>query len=148
MEMAKEESRSVVDPSYQYETLRIRGKDGKLRYIRGTDDAVARALTLHSVVNGKDLTSVARANKVDLLAEYPNPGQLRMALGNKLRPMVNRGEAVTIGDVVVKSLEQKVPLPIEPTTAAATARRTAKKTTTTKVVRRKVARVAPSADAA
>lgn len=100
---------STIDTSqYNYVTLRLRGKDGKLHYVRGNNDAVFRAMALHTIINGKEAMQVARANKLDI-KEHTNTGQERMAIGNMLRRLV-KSQPVTIGDVIVKDVNQKQPV--------------------------------------
>lgn len=109
----KSKDSTTIDTSgYDYETLRIRGKDGTLHYLKSNGDAVALAMAMHTVINGKEAAQVARANKLEL-GSYSNVGQERMAIGNKLRALVNAGTPVTIGDIVVKKLDQRVALPVE-----------------------------------
>lgn len=111
--MAKtEKTGSIMGEGYNYDTLRVRDKEGKLHYVRGNHDALTKALALHMIVNGKDIMTVAKANKLEL-AEYTNPGQLRMAVGNKLRAILNRGEPVVVGTITLKSLNDRVDLPTE-----------------------------------
>src|SRR5262245_43830685 len=104
---------SIVDRSrYTYPTLRVRGHDNKLYYIRGVDDAVTRAMALHSIVAGLDLNDIAVENNLEM-GQYSNMGQFRMALGNKLRARVKRGEPVVIGGINIPSLDTVVDLPAE-----------------------------------
>lgn len=112
--MAKKAKGTVIDTSaYKYEALRIRGKDGKLHYVRGNGDAVVRALALHCIVNGKSIDQVIKANKLET-ANHANAGQLRMAVGGQLRGLIRNGTPVVIGDVTLKSLDQNVKLAEEP----------------------------------
>lgn len=116
-------SKSIVDRNkYSYPTIKTRGADGKAAYVRGVDDAVTRAMALHSIVNGKDLGEIAVANNMEM-GEYSNMGQFRMALGNKLRAALKRGEAVIIGDFTINALDNviELPEPLEPQPRAAPA---------------------------
>lgn len=100
---------STIDTSqYDYVTLRLRGKDGKLHYVRGNNDAIFRAMALHTIINGKEAAQIARANKLEI-KQHTNPGQERMAIGNMLRRLV-KSQPVTIGDVIVKDATQKQPV--------------------------------------
>jgi hypothetical protein len=137
---------TVIDASeYGYKTLRLRGKDGKLYYMKSNGDAVARALALHTIVNGKDVQQVVRANKIEL-GKHTNVGQERMALGNSLRAMVKNGEPVTIGTVTVKTLKQSVALP-EEKEGAKPAKKAKKATKKSKVSRRKAVTTMADAEA-
>lgn len=110
MAKAATNSTSTIDTSaYDYITLRLRGKDGKLHYVRGNNDAIFRAMAQHTIINGKDASQIVRANKLDI-KEHTNPGQERMAIGNMLRRLVRAGQPVTIGDVIVKAADQKQPV--------------------------------------
>jgi len=110
--MAKSSTNSnsnTIDTSgYNYGTLRLRGKDGKLHYVRGNGDAIYRAMALHTIINGKDAMQVARVNKLEI-KQHTNSGQTRMAIGNMLRRVV-KSQPVTIGDVIIKDLNQKQPV--------------------------------------
>ncbi len=106
-----------IAADYDYETTKIRGKDGKVRSSRGANDAVARAMLLHTA-NGGDIVTVINANKLGermaphLKKKGPKaPGLVRMCLGVMLRAMVRNGTPVRIGKVVVDKLDQKVDLP-------------------------------------
>lgn len=104
---------AVIDTSaYPYKTIRVRGKDGKLHYIRSNGDSVVKALTLHTIVNGKPIEQVVRANKL-ILSDFTNSGQLRMAVGTRLRTLIRSGTPVVVGDITLKSLDQKVALVVE-----------------------------------
>lgn len=98
---------------YNYATLTTKDKDGKTRHSKGNGDAVQKALLVY-VAAGGDLAKVVKANglqdKLDQ-AKYDNMGLFRMSLGNSLRGLVRNGTHVTIGDVVVKSLDQRVAVP-------------------------------------
>jgi len=131
---------TTIDASkYEYSKARIRDSRGNARTVVSNGDAVANALTL-LLTQGKTLESVVRANKLPMdRQDYVNNGQFRMAIGNSLRGRVRRGEAVTIGDLTIKSLEQRVNVPIEadapaavkkaaPKAAKKAAKKTAKKT--------------------
>lgn len=112
--MVKKKSESVVDLSrYDYTRTRIRDTSGKVRHSTGVDDAVARALLIHTAGGGK-LGTVIRDN--GLTAKYKgredsNPGLLRMSVGGSLRALVNAGTPVKIGAITVKTLKQTVALP-------------------------------------
>jgi hypothetical protein len=123
---AKKKDTTTIDASaYDYGSVRLRDKEGKLHKVKGNGDAVFRAMALHTVVNGKTLESVAKANKLEL-KQYVNVGQLRMAIGSMLRGLVKNGTPVDIGGVTVKSLEQKVALPEEKEGAKPAAKKAAK----------------------
>lgn len=112
--MKKLKDAVTIDASaYDYEKTKIRNKDGSLRHSLSKNDAVARALLVFTAGGGK-IMKVARDNGVaDKFKgrEDGNQGLLRMAVGNSLRGLVRNGTHVTIGDIVVKSLEQRVAVP-------------------------------------
>lgn len=100
-----------------YTKARIVGGDGKVRHSKSNDDAVARAMLVHLAAHGTSdevFAKIVKANglgdKLDP-AEYKSAGLFRMTLGNSLRALVRGGTPVVIGDVTVKSLEQRVALP-------------------------------------
>lgn len=106
--MAKE--KAIIDVSeYGYKTYRVRDRRGALRHVRGNGDALFRAITLHTIVQGKSLDTVARANKLKLSASYPNQGQRTMTINGQLRRLVLAGTPVVVGDYIIKSLDQKQP---------------------------------------
>lgn len=109
--MAKVKETTTIDASaYGYEKTRVVGKDGKTKSSVGNGDAVQRALLKFTAAGG-DIGKVIRANKLPQdPAQYDNQGLLRMSVGNSLRARVKKGEHVIIGDVTVKSLEQRVAL--------------------------------------
>lgn len=109
--MARKKETATIDASgYDYGTVKVKDKSGKTRASTGNGDAVQRAMLRH-VAAGKTLEQVIRANKLTQEpAKYDNQGLLRMSVGNSLRAMVRRGEHVVIGDVTIKSLEQRVAL--------------------------------------
>lgn len=112
---AESERAGFIDPSRYTRTTFTDPKTGKPRHSAGNGDAVATAL-LH--VPNEKLDTVARKNGIEGFVgkEFVNPGQRRMALGNRLRAAVRRceakeGEPVTIGEHEIKKLDQRVPLP-------------------------------------
>lgn len=109
--MARKDKAPNIDTgSYDYGVTRVEGKGGKTVRSIGNGDAVQRAL-LKFYAAGKDIGQVIRANKLKQdPAQYDNAGLLRMSVGNSLRALVRNGTHVTIGDVTVKSLEQRVAL--------------------------------------
>lgn len=109
----KAEGASVIDTDkFSYETTKVRGKDGKIKHSKNNGDAIAKAFTVF-LATGKDIMQVVRANKLTerLKGRDVNSGLFRMTLGVILRGMVRKGEHVQIGDVTVKSLEQRVAVP-------------------------------------
>lgn len=115
--MAKaEKTGDVIDrEKYSYGRTRVKGEDGKVRTSTGNGDAVARAML--TVPLGEDaMKKVIKVNGLnDKLGKHIgigsgiNPGQLRMIVGNALRAIVRKGEqSVTIGEIVVKKLDQNV----------------------------------------
>lgn len=145
------EGASVVDTSkFEYDTIKVRGADGKVKHSKGNGDAIARAFLVFSTT-GKDIMQVVRANKLAerLKGRDVNAGLFRMTLGVMLRAMVRRGEHVTIGDVVVKSLEQRVAVPeVKAKEAAPARKRAAKKTAAPKKERKARKPRAPKAEEA
>jgi hypothetical protein len=96
-----------------YARTKIIGSDGKARHSASNGDALARALLIY-VAGGGDLTKLAKVNGLQdriSVETLSNQGLARMTLGNMLRALVKRGEPVTVGDLTVKSLDQKVMLP-------------------------------------
>lgn len=105
---AAPESKGIVDrEKYQYDKVKLRGKDGKLRQSVGNGDAVATAML------GMSHADVKRAAKENGLKikESGNPGTYRMTVGQSLRARVRRGEPVTVAGVVIKKLDQRVKMP-------------------------------------
>lgn len=114
--MAKTKSASIA-AEYEYDTTKIRGKDGKVRSSRGNGDAVAKAMLLF-LSGGGEITTVINANKLqDRMAPHMKkkgpkaPGLQRMTLGVMLRALVRNGTPVKIGKELVEKLSQKVDLP-------------------------------------
>jgi len=103
---------SVINADeYDYKRTKVRGKDGALHYSRNNGDAIAKAFQLLKV-QGKDMASVARDNKLGIKRDdYKNQGQFAMAISNRIRAKVKRGEAVRVGSVTVNSLKQRVDVP-------------------------------------
>jgi len=114
--VAKKETVSIAT-EYEYETTKIRGKDGKVRSSRGNGDAVAKAMLLFTA-GGGEITTVINANKLQermaphLKKKGPKaPGLVRMCLGVMLRALVRNGTPVKIGRETIEKLTQKVDLP-------------------------------------
>lgn len=108
----KAETTSIDMSDRSYRRVRVIGKDGKARHSAHNDDAVARAMLTFSAAGGK-LDTLIKAN--GLKDKYPdgeagakNRGLFRMALGGTLRSLVRAGTPVVIGDITVKTLEQRV----------------------------------------
>jgi hypothetical protein len=116
MAKAKAKTESIA-ADYDYESSKIRGKDGKIRTSRGNGDAVAKAMLLFTA-GGGELTTVINANKLqERMAPHMKkrgpkaPGLQRMTLGVMLRALVRNGTPVKIGKEVIEKLTQKVDLP-------------------------------------
>ena len=132
--MAKAKQTESIASGYDYETTKIRGKDGKVRSSRGNNDAVAKAMLLFTA-GGGDLVTVVNANKLQekmaphLKKKGPKaPGLVRMCLGVMLRALVRNGTPVKIGREIIEKLSQKVELPkVEKIERAAKAAKPAKK---------------------
>lgn len=114
--MAKTKPASIA-ADYEYETSKIRGKDGKVRSSRGNGDAVAKAMLLFTA-GGGEITTVINANKLQdkmalhLKKKGPKAaGLIRMTLGVMLRALVRNGTPVKIGKELIEKLTQKVDLP-------------------------------------
>lgn len=114
--MAKAKPASIA-AEYEYDTTKIRGKDGKVRSSRGNGDAVAKAMLLFTS-GGGEITTVINANKLqERMAPHMKkkgpkaPGLQRMTLGVMLRALVRNGTPAKIGKVLVEKLTQKVDLP-------------------------------------
>jgi len=121
--------------AYEYVTLRVRGKDGKIIYSRGNADAVAKAMLLDASLGGTT-ARIIKDNKLKISASG-NAGTVRMSVGVALRGLINNGTAVTIGKLTVKSLKQKVDLPkVEPLAGSAPRRKKAKTAKTAKKARK------------
>ena len=111
--MAKRKTKgATIDTgAYDYKTLKVRGKDGKIHYSRGNADAVAKATLLH-FANGGTLDQVVKANKLDIdISAAANAGQARMTVGGVLRAKIRAGDTVKIGSITIKSLKQHIDLP-------------------------------------
>jgi predicted secreted Zn-dependent protease len=114
--MAKAKPVSIA-AEYEYESTKIRGKDGKVRSSRGNGDAIARAMLVFTA-GGGDIATVVSANKLtDKMAPHMKkkgpkaPGLQRMILGVMLRGLVRNGTPVKIGKITVDKLTQKVEVP-------------------------------------
>ena|SRR5258708_7068031 len=103
----------MIDPSRYNTVTYVDPETGKTKTSRGTGDAVALALL---TVAKRDYDDVAKANDLfeKFNKEYPNTGQMTMALSNMLRAKVKRGESVKIGEHTIKKLDQVVKLPKPP----------------------------------
>lgn len=96
-----------------YKKTRIVGGDGRVRHSKSNDDAVARAMLVF-MAGGGNIARVIKDNKLTDKydpAQYDNQGLLRMSVGNSLRALVRAGTPVVIGDLTVKTLEQRVAVP-------------------------------------
>lgn len=109
--MARKKATTTIDASkYGYKASKTTDKAGKVVRSVGNGDAVQKAMTVFRA-SGKDIGQVIRANKLPQdPKQYDNHGLLRMAVGNSLRAKVRAGEPVTIGDITVKTLSQRVSL--------------------------------------
>lgn len=87
-----------------YAKIQYLDSEGNLKTTQGNGDAVAMALL---GIGADELPKICKANGIEF-SEKANNGQTRMAVGNSLRAMVKRGEPITIGDITVKKLDQKV----------------------------------------
>lgn len=117
--MAKAKSKSIDMSERGYRRVRVVGADGASRHSTHNDDAVARAMLTFSA-GGGDWDKVIKDNKLgDKYPKgakgYKNPGLFRMTLGGTLRSLVRAGTPVKIGNIVVKTLEQRVADPATPT---------------------------------
>jgi hypothetical protein len=126
--MAKTKTASIA-ADYEYDTTKIRGKDGKVRSSRGNGDAVAKAMLLF-IAGGGEIVTVVNANRLqDKMSAHMKkkgpkaPGLQRMTLGVMLRALVRNGTPVKIGKVLVEKLSQKVELPKVEKKAAAERRK-------------------------
>lgn len=113
----------IIDRSkYGYTRTKTTGADGKVRSSTSNGDAVAKALMLIPTGDAA-ISKVAKDNDLydrikDRLGSA-NAGQIRMSVGNMLRAKVRKGEPVTIGEIVVKKLDQTVKVPDAPKPAPA-----------------------------
>lgn len=111
--MPNTEPKQMIDRAkYDYKATRVADpKTGKVRNRVSNGDAVARAML---GITFEQLPKTAKANGLEELVskhkDSVNPGQFRMIIGNALRAKVKRGEEVTIGDVLVKKLDQREPV--------------------------------------
>ncbi len=123
---ARDEATSFIDSSRYPRVTFTDPKTGAKRHSAGNGDAVATAL-LH--VSNEKLDTVARKNDVEDFVgrEFVNAGQRRMALGNRLRGKVRRGEPAVIGEFEIKKLDQRVPLPDSDGAKGKSAKRKSKK---------------------
>lgn len=142
--MAKAKETTSIAADYEYETTKIRDKEGHVRSSRGNGDAVAKAMLLFTA-NGGEITTVVNANKLQekmaphLKKKGPKaPGLIRMTLGVMLRALVRNGTPVKIGKEVVEKLSQRVELPkvVKTERAAPAAKKTARKTAKPKGARK------------
>ena len=140
--MARAKKTVIATGDYDYERVKVRNKDGSVRYSTGNQDAVARAMLIHVTAGGTVEQVVAR-NKLDVKPRGKrSEGLFRMAVGGALRGRVRNGEPVTIGKIVVKSLAQRIALPKEEGGAKSKPRKEAKKRA------RRAPAEAPAAEAA
>lgn len=109
--MAKKakEGMSIDRSRYGYGTVRALDKNGATVSFTGNIENPVAVALFKARLAGVDLAKIAKANKLEL--KGANPGQERMNLGNQLSGMVRKGTAVMIGDVIVKSMNQKVAMP-------------------------------------
>lgn len=147
--MAKAKPVSIA-AEYEYETSKIRGKDGKVRSSRGNGDAVARAMLVFTA-GGGDITTVINANKLqERMAPHMKkkgpkaPGLQRMTLGVMLRALVRNGTPVKIGKEVIEKLTQKVEMPKVEKTERAAKKAAPKKAKKAKAAKPRKARAAKS----
>lgn len=109
--MAKK-TKTIDMSDRDYRRVKVVGEDGRSRHSAHNDDAVARAL-LTFITAGGDLDKVLKDNKLgDIYPKgrrgFGNAGLFRMTLGGSLRALVRSGTPAKIGDIVVKTLEQRV----------------------------------------
>lgn len=137
----------AIDHTRYEKTAFTDPKTGKSRSSVSNGDAIAIAM-MH--LNGEEaVKTCARKNGLkDEVADrdFANPGMRRMALGNRLRAAVRKGEPVTIGDHEVKKLDQRVPLPAGEARAAKTVSRKAKPAAKAKRTKKDDAPVAEAAE--
>lgn len=149
--MAKAKQTASIAAEYEYDSTKIRGKDGKVRTSRGNGDAVAKAMLLFTA-GGGDITTVINANKLqDKMAPHMKkkgpkaPGLQRMTLGVMLRALVRNGTPVKIGKEVIEKLTQKVDLPkVEKRVPSPTAKTLSRKYKETKAAKPRKARAKKS----
>lgn len=105
---------TIDTKGYNYQSVKVRGRDGRVHHSRGNADAVHTATTLALNLLGKTREQIAKANKIDLdFNKFANAGQQQMALNNALRALVRAGTPVMVGNIEVKSLTQRVVTPAE-----------------------------------
>ncbi len=150
MAKAKVKNSSVIGDR-EYDVMRIRDADGKIRSSRGNGDAVAKAMLLFTA-GGGDIKDVIDRNKLEgVKTKGKNPGLVRMSVGVMLRALVRNGTPVKIGKVTVEKLSQKVEMPkVEKLAAAkpAARKRGTGKTKAKRSAPRKRRAEAPAATAA
>lgn len=110
MAKSKVKDTAIDTSAYDYKVLKVRGKDGRIRYSRGNADAVAKATLLH-FADGGTIDQVIKANKLEVSTDASNVGLVRMTVGGMLRAKIKAGETVKIGSLMIKSLKQHVDLP-------------------------------------
>lgn len=115
--MAKSKETTSIAADYDYETTKIRDKEGHIRTSRGNGDAVAKAMLVFTA-GGGEITTVINANKLqDKMSAHMKrkgpkaPGLQRMTLGVMLRALVRNGTPVKIGKELIEKLTQKVDVP-------------------------------------
>ena len=91
---------------YNYDRVRFKDSEGKVRHSASNGDAVAKAML---GLTADQIQEAIRVNGLaDKLGSYKNAGLLRMAVGNALRALVRKGQSVTVGAHVIKKLDQRV----------------------------------------
>lgn len=99
---------TIVKNPERYGRTRVLTAEGKVRHSATNGDAVAQAMF---GMSRDDLVTAATVNGLEtrMLKHNDKPnGQFRMNLGNMLRAMVRKGNAVKIGKHRVEKLDQPV----------------------------------------
>lgn len=97
----KTEGASVIDRSaHDYKTNVVETKDGTKKRAVDTGDNLAKAMRPLDI---EQVKQVAKKNGLTL-KDYPNPGMLRMNVGNMLRGLIRKGGKVDVLGKTVASL--------------------------------------------
>lgn len=109
VEAAAQDTGRMIDQK-RYERIAYVDKEGKTCYSAGNGDAIGIAML---GMNLTDLEKVVKVNKLGehFEREFANVGQMRMALGNRLRAIVRKEGTVVVGKHEITSLNQKIEAP-------------------------------------
>lgn len=101
----------VIDTKrYKYDRLKLRDPNGVAHYSATKLDAVARSLV---GMNAAGMVAVLQENGLDYVVRHSEKkiGHFRMIVGQSLRAILNKGSPVMVRGLMIKTLDQDVPLP-------------------------------------